>query len=544
VIITCPKADPKPWPTLGPYVCDFIVSNLAHGPGDLVGEDVRMDKEKEAFIYALYEVYPKKHPKAGRRRYKRGAISVRKGLAKTEFAAWIAAAELSQFGPVRTVDWDKKGYPIGGPVKDPYIPLVAYTEEQTEELAYGALRVILTASRISEDFDIGLDRIMRIDGHGKAAALASSPNAADGARTTFQHFDETHRFTLARLKKAHSTMLANIPKRKLADAWSLETTTAFAPGENSVAEDTMAYARAILEGKAKDEQFFFFHRQAADGHDLSTERGARAAVLEATGAAAASWAGDIDTIVAQVRNPPDGDRSYSERVWTNRLVRGADKAFNPLVWAKLARRGYMPADGALIVIGFDGAKYEDATAIIGTEVKTGFQWVLGIWEKPLGPSGQGWETPAAEVDEVLRAAMKRWKVWRVYADPPHWESSIDAWSGEYGEETIVRWPTNRWPKMAAALAAYRNAMKAGELGHDGNEQFGRHIGNAFRKTLAQRDENKEPLWIIYKERKDSPNKIDGAVAGALSWEARGDCVAAGMLKSTRSVYEDRDMVEV
>lgn len=544
MIITCPKPDPKPWPTLGPYVCDFIATNLVHGPGDLVGEPVRMDKEKEAFIYALYEVYPRGHAKAGRRRYKRAAISVRKGLAKTEFAAWIAAAELSQFGPVRTIDWDKKGYPIGGPVKDPYIPLVAYTEEQTEELAYGALRVILTASSIAEDFDIGLDRIMRIDGHGKASALASSPNAADGARTTFQHFDETHRFTLARLKKAHSTMLANIPKRKLADAWSLETTTAFAPGEQSVAEDTMAYAHAILEGKAKDEQFFFFHRQAADGHDLTTERGARAAVLEATGPAAVGWAGDIDTIVAQVRNPPDGDRSYSERVWTNRLVRGADKAFDALLWAKLVRPGYMPADGALIVIGFDGSKYEDATALIGTEVKTGFQWVIGIWEKPLGPSGKGWEVSEAEVAEAVAAAFKRWKVWRMYADPPHWESMIERWAGEYGVESVAKWETNRWPKMAVCLRAYRNAQMAKEVSHDGDADFSRHIGNAFRKTLAQRDENKEPLWIIYKERKDSPNKIDAAMAGALSWEARGDAVEAGMLKDITSIYESRGLAEV
>lgn len=542
MIITVPAKDRTAWPTLGPYVCDFIVKSLVHGPGDLMGEAVRLDKEKEAFIYALYEVYPRKHPKAGRRRYKRGALSVRKGLAKTEFAAWIAAAELSQFGPVRTIGWDKKGYPIGGPVKDPYIPMVAYTEEQTEELAYGALRVILTESSIASDFDIGLERVMRTDGHGKAEALASSPNASDGARTTFQHFDETHRMTLARLKKAHSTMLANIPKRKLADAWSLETTTAFAPGENSVAEETMAYARAILDGKTKDETFFFFHRQAADGHDLTTSRGARAAVVEATGPAAIGWAGDIDVIVAQVLNPPDGDRSYAERVWTNRLIRGADKAFDPLLWGTLARPGYMPADKALITIGFDGAKYEDATAVIGTEVRTGFQWPLGIWEKPYGPAGKGWEVPEAEVKEAVAAAFARWEVWRLYADPPHWQGIIDGWAGEYGEERVVEKLTNRWTWMAGVLAAYRTAQEAGELSHNGDAQFARHIGNAFRKVLAQRDENREPLWIIYKERKDSPNKIDAAVAGALSWEARRDAIAEGMLRNERSVYEERGLL--
>jgi hypothetical protein len=46
-------------------------------------------------------------------------------------------------------------------VKDPYIPMVAYTEEQVEELAYGTLRVILEESVLRQDFDIGLERVMR-----------------------------------------------------------------------------------------------------------------------------------------------------------------------------------------------------------------------------------------------------------------------------------------------------------------------------------------------------------------------------------------------
>ncbi|OQA37831.1 MAG: hypothetical protein BWY56_00627 [Acidobacteria bacterium ADurb.Bin340] len=70
-------------------------------------------------------------------------------------------------------------------------------------------------------------------------------------------------------------MLANIPKRRQADAWSLETTTAPAPGQGSVAEDTMDYARQVAEGKIEDSRLFFFHRQASDIHDLSTPEGVR-----------------------------------------------------------------------------------------------------------------------------------------------------------------------------------------------------------------------------------------------------------------------------
>jgi phage terminase large subunit-like protein len=186
--------------------------------------------------------------------------------------------------------------------------MVAYTEEQVEELAYGALRVILEESVLRSDFDIGLDRVIRKGGDGKCEPLASSPNSSDGARTTFQVFDETHRMSRPRLKAAHRTMLANIPKRKLSDAWSLETTTAPAPGEGSIAEDTMRFAQQIAAGKISDPKLFFFHRQASDHHDLTTQRGVRAAVREASGPVA-SWS-DIDSIVEQWKDPT-ADRAVS-----------------------------------------------------------------------------------------------------------------------------------------------------------------------------------------------------------------------------------------
>ena len=235
-VLTVPVYEAKrPWPTLGPQVCAFIETYLVFGPGDLRGEPAVLDDEKRGLIYRMYEVFPQGHPQAGRRRFKRCAISLRKGTAKTELAAWLAAAELHPYGPVRCDGWDAHGQPVGVGVRDPYIPMVAYTEEQSDELAYGALRWILLYSPLVDDFDVGIERIMRITGDGKAVSLATAPDARDGARTTFQIFDETHRLNAPRVKSAHRTMLANIPKRRLADAWSLEITTVPAPGEGSVA---------------------------------------------------------------------------------------------------------------------------------------------------------------------------------------------------------------------------------------------------------------------------------------------------------------------
>lgn len=514
--------DETPWPTLGPHVAAWIEENLVHGPGDLLGKPIRLDNEKRALLYRMYEIYPQGHPAAGRRRFKRCALSLRKGSAKTEFAALVAAAELHPDAPVRCVGWDGHGRPVGAGVIDPYIPLVAYTEEQSDELAYGALRMILLYSRVARDFDIGLERILRIHGDGKAVSLSSSPDARDGARTTFMVCDETHRWTLPRLKHAHRTMLANLPKRRASDAWSLEVTTAPAPGEGSVAEETMEYARQVASGKISDSRLFFFHRQAGDDHDLATPEGIRAAVIEASGPVAA-WS-DIDAICEQWSDPT-ADRAYLERVWLNRPVRASDRAFDFDAWMRLARPDYHVAPGASITLGFDGARWRDSTAIVATEIDTGFQWLAGIWEKPDGVDA--WEAPDAEINATVEHLFDTYHVVRMYCDPPYWEAQIAGWAGRYGEHVVYEWWTNQIKRMGYAIRAFRTAIQAREITHDGNETYARHIANAVRKKLNIVDESGEPLYLIYKERADSPFKIDAAMAGILSWEARMDALSAG-----------------
>lgn len=544
-IVMVPPADPTPWPTLGPQVCAFIEATLVHGPGDLFGTPVVLNNEQRAWIYRMYEVHPpylvskrggrssrRKHPRAGTRRFERCVLSLRKGSSKTEFAAWIAACELHPDAPVRCTGFETArgvpGQPIGRGVTDPYIPMISYAEEQTEELAYGALRRILEESPLAGDFDIGLERIMRRGGDGKAEAVSASPNARDGARTTWMHADETHRLTLDHLRRAWTVMLGNLGKRPIADPWALETTTAPEPGAGSVAESTMDYALALVDKPAAaGSRLFFYHRQAADSHDLSTDSGLRAAILEASGPFIAKWS-DVDRIMRRFRDD-DSDPAYAERVWLNRRVQASAKAFDVAAWQALIRPGYVPADGAAISLGFDGSRFDDATGLVATEIETGHQWVLGVWERP--PTQETWEVSAAEVDGVVADAFERWRVVRMYCDPPKWESWVAAWAGRYGEKRVVEWWTNRRRPMAYAIRGFRGAIATGELSHDGDTAFTNHIGNACRAMTTLRDaEDDKPLWLLRKERPDSPHKIDLAMAAVLGWEARTDAVAAGETK--------------
>src|ERR1041385_4547541 len=146
-VLMVPPPDAEPWPTLGAEVCAFIESSLCHGPGDLLGEPVLLNDEQRGWIFRMYEVHPETvqrrkrqvivnepHSQAGKRRFQRCALSLRKGSSKTEFAAWIAAAELHPDGPVRCAGFTtRRGVrvPLARGVTDPYIPMISYTEEQT-----------------------------------------------------------------------------------------------------------------------------------------------------------------------------------------------------------------------------------------------------------------------------------------------------------------------------------------------------------------------------------------------------------------------------
>jgi phage terminase large subunit-like protein len=532
-VLTVPDDKGIWYPSLGGQVCDFIEECLVFGPGDLRGLTARLDKDKRALIWRMYEVYPQGHAAAGRRRFKRVGISLPKGCAKTELAAWIAACELHPEAPVRCIGWDKRGNPIGGPVTDPYIPMVAYTEEQSDELCYGALKVILEEGPLRDDFDIGLERIMRKRGDGKVVSLSSSPNARDGARTTFSVMDETHWWTLPRLIRAHQTMMANLPKRKEADAWGLEVTTAPEPGAGSVAEKTMEYAQAVKEGRIKDARLFYYHRQASEEHKLDTVEDVRAAVIEASGEAA-RWR-DIDAIVELWRDPTT-DPAFFERVYCNRLVKAALKAFDAEEWKTLKRPESPLKDGDLITLGFDGGMFHDGTALIGCHIETGYLFVLGAWECPFGK--KDWKVPEKEVDETVEEAFRRYNIWRMYADPPYWQSWLSTWAGRYGAERVIEWWTNRRKPMSHALETFETGIKTREISHDGSGLLGRHIANSFRSDLKMRDEETgKPLWLIHKERSDSPNKIDAAMAAVLAWQGRMDAVKLGV--NTKSVYEER-----
>ncbi|MBC9954935.1 large terminase [Leucobacter sp. cx-42] len=545
------------YPTLGPAIADFIHERAVFGPGSLAGLPAELDADALAAIYRLYEVYPRGHRLEGRRRFSRGAFEWRKGMAKTEKAAWIAYAELHPEAPVRCDGFDANGDPVGRPVTQPYIPMMAVTEEQVSELAYGVLKYVVEEGPDSHLFDSSLDRILRLDHRGRpdgrAVPVSNSPGSRDGALTTFQHFDEPHRLVLPSAKNAHETMSANLTKRPLEDPWALYTSTAGAPGEQSIEEDVRAEAELIDRGEVKNPALFFFARWAGDEHkDLMPRAEAPgipevtheqamsnriAAIAEATGPVGEFGPGQFESIAKQW-DRPRADTAYLERVWLNRWRRSNSQFFDSTKLQALAKPGERIPLGAFISLGFDGARFRDATAIVATDIKTGMQELMGLWERP--ENVDDWEVPEDEVTATFERIMKKYRVHKLFADPPHWTETIGSWYAKYPDQ-VEEFYTKRHQMMAYTLREYEEAIASASISFGGvvdpewkigeklspHDDLLRHLGNAGKKQLRMFDDEGQPLYVMQKQDGQMGLKFDAGMAAVLSWKARLDAIKGG-----------------
>lgn len=536
VELTVPALEAELFPSLGGFVCRFIEQHLVHGPGDVRGHPAELRPELRSFVWRAYEVFPPGHPHEGRRRFKRAVLSRRKGTAKTELLAWLAITELDPEGPVRFREWlkvnDRKGrsddltrlaleagyqhgevIPLGRAVRDPYIPLVATTEEQSDDLAFAAARDILELCELGMSYDVGLERITHRVEPGTLKSLAAAPTAREGARTSFQGFDETHLFVAPRLKNAHATMLRNIPKRKGADGWSLETTTMYDPGELSIAQSAHEYALDVAEGRVKDHALLFDHRQAALVHDLSRRRELIRAIEEASGDAL-SFA-DVPAIANEYLDPTK-DRQAFRRYWLNQRVKGASRWIAPEVVDGLIAPRRRARAGAPIVLAFDGSYSRDSTALVSATIaERPHVEVVQAWERPL--SDPGWRAPRNEVLEKVHETLELFDVREFAPDPFGWHREIEDLELELGE-TVVVFPTNRPALMGPAATTFLEDAKDGLFTIDGTDVLRRHLGNCVTVTRSG-------FALPTKSSADSPDKIDAAI-GAIVAYARAKYHAA------------------
>jgi phage terminase large subunit-like protein len=503
--------------SLGYEVADWIEAFCCHGPGDVQGDPVELDDEWLAFLVAAYRL----DPTTGRRIVERAMLSRPKGRAKSELAGLITTAEA--LAPVRFDGWNADGQPVGRQVRSPLIKCLATEESQAgntfENVAflcgewgkdnhpdvYGGI----TGARAYQSASA-----LYLPRGGEIRACTSGSASKDGGKETFAVADETHLYVLRELKAMYGTLNRNLGKRKIAQPWMLQTTTAYRPGEQSIAEDTLTRWR---KGEL-DEHVLVDHRQAKGRIDLDDREHTLAQLRDVYGPAA-GWH-DMERKYRDMRDPTVCvDDAEAARYYLNRAESGKNAWIAKDVVERQARAEVL-APGTAIALGFDGSINDDSTVLVGSRMEDGFFFPVGIWEKPPGPEGAWWEVPRGEVLDAIREAFARYEVTRAYCDPHEWRTDIAELGAELGVKKVISWETRRDVQMGAALDRLHTDLVNGELWHSGDPRVIDHFGNAYVRM-------KGGHRLVRKEHDQSPRKIDSVVGAALAGEARADALAAG-----------------
>lgn len=383
-----------------------------------------------------------------------------------------------------------------------------------------------------EGLDVGLTRTF-IPGGGKIVPVTASAASKEGGKESFAVFDETHLYVGPELHRLHETIRRNLAKRRSAEPWSLEVSTMFGIGEDSVAEGSHKYAEAAREGRISDPGFLFDHREGPAEFDFHDDDELRAALSYVYGEAAA-WM-DLERLVAEARDPQTEEALF-RRYFLNQPTVRTDSFLPAGAWDKLAQPDKQAADGCEIVLGFDGsvggAHGLDSTALVGVTVEeTPHVFVVACWERP--PGVREWLVPRDEVDVQVERAHARWAVREHVCDKSRWYDEYAEWASRYGSPPLIEFPQTR-PGMSLASTAFRNAVLRGELSQDGDPRLARHLGNAIA-TPHGRDG-----FFINKDSKHSTRTIDLATASVMAHLR----AIAPDLSLGRSVYETRGVLVV
>lgn len=499
--------------TLGYEVADWIEANCAVPDGENVGEPFILSDEQRLFLYWHYRLKPNAK-RAGKPSaafvYRRSQLTRPQKWGKGPISAGMICAEAA--GPALFDGWNADGEPVGRPWPTPWIQVVAVSEDQTDNVWTALIPMIELGDLQADIPDTGITRINLPN--GKIEPVTSAAISRLGQRITFAVHDETHSWT------AHNggVKLADTQRRNLGGMGgrSIETTNAWDPSEDSVAQTTHESAPADV---------YRDYPKPLIG-SIRNKRERRKVLKHAY--AGAPWV-DLDRIDAEILELLPRDPNQAERYFLNRIVAGVDKAFD-LARFKACGSDVGIAPGRPVALGFDGARRLDSTGLVATDIESGHQIVVGVWERPSHQTEEDWEVPASEVHEAVAYAFDTWDVWRLYGDPPYWQTEMDTWAGLYGSERVVQWWTNRLKAVAYAIKAWHTDWAvSGALTHDGNEALLRHVGNAVKYQTKMRDDDGSWLWVIRKDGAKSPRKIDLTMCAILSWKARGDAIEAGVL---------------
>lgn len=498
-------------------VARWIETGLVHGEGDALGQPIRLLPFQRYILNRKYEY----DPATGRLLYDQVVLGLPKGNSKTELFASDALTRLA--GPIAP--------------RSPNIPVAAASWEQANRL-FNAARLAISEGPLATEFGDHLleDRITHPHHPGVLFRIAAIAGTNDGGLPSDAYGDELHEWEGDRRARLDVVLGNGLKKRTptatLDDGRTLvggqhnristagDDPTALSESPSSLLARLYAHGVKVAAGEVKADRFLFLWWEAADHWDMDTEEGLVGAILEANPAAGSFLS--VENLADRFGDPTVARYEF-ERYHLNRWVSPPDAWISLDRWT--TRRhpqglGQPPA-GTRVWIGFDGSKSRDSTALWGCTAE-GHVFKIAVWERD--QRVPEWTVPRNKVDEAVDRAFHTWDVALMQCDPPRWERELEDWSERYPGR-VLAFDTAVSDRMAPAVGRFHDAVMDDKLTHDGDAVLTRHIGNARVK---------ETRWglVIEKEHKDSPRRIDAAVAAVLAH----DGLTAPLAKATSKEF--------
>ncbi len=508
-LATLPKG--KPQLTLGYEAAKWTRENLIQPNGPRAGKPFKPTLDQFRFLlwwYALDE--------AGQWLFNHGVRRLAKGSGKSPMAAVLALIEFC--APVRLARFDDRrdgedgrlgGRCIGKPVDMPLVQIAATAESQTANTMRMVRAFAPEGSKVVEKYglDPGKTKYYKLP-EGTLEVITSSATAAEGSEASFIVADETEHWKPSNGGvELAATLADNLAK---SGNRMLETSNAYVPGADTVAEGTWDAWLAQEEGRTRGQMRILYDaRLAPPDTDMSDPDSLRKAL---------EWIyGDCDWKKPADDAPPNV-KPIMERIWSPRARPDDSKrkylnwptaAYDAWVtleeWKKLADPTVVVDPEEPVVLFFDGSKSKDATALVGCTIDAGHVFTLGTWEPD--PNDPDSTVDFADVDRVVMETFNDYRVVAFFADVREWEQfTLTTWPERYKAEVKV-WaaPQARPPQSIAwdmrghsyefakaTEACYAEIVEQG-FTHDGNSATTRHIANARR--LAYLDNRSSELGL-------------------------------------------------
>lgn len=169
-------------------------------------------------------------------------------------------------------------------------------------------------------------------------------------------------------------------------------------------------------------------------------------------------------------------------------------------------RDFVPG-GLGVVLGFDGSRSQDTTALVAITVDTNpMVKVLGLWQRP--QDNDSWTVPRGEVKDAIRQACRDYSVREIAWDEWIWNDAAEELTDEGLPVVIFQ---QNMTRMSPATQRFYESVTTKHIEHDGDPRLTRHLDNCQLKT-----DNRGSR--IVKDAKNSPRKIDLAIAAVMALE--------------------------